>query len=328
MKPIVIAGPTSVGKTDLSLYLAEKIGNAEIVSCDSMQIYKDMDIGTDKVSKEIREQIPHHMIDIITPREKMTLGRFIDLASFHVKNILNKGKVPIIVGGTTLYMHFLLYDLPIFSQKDKNLIKDLEKKSNKELYNIILSKNKKLAKKISLQDRKRLLRYAELLLKGENINLNFWSDLKERFDFTGIILLKPRKDIFSKIEKRVENQIKKGLVEEVNFILNKYDFKKELDLFFSQYKHLSFNEIYKSFQTYFDKYPALQAHSYKEIIFYLYGILSLDEAKAWIIKSTKNYAKRQIRWLRKYLNFENWICIDVENKSFDYIFDILIDNLD
>ena len=120
MKPIVIAGPTSVGKTDLSLYLAEKLKDVEIVSCDSMQIYKDMDIGTDKVSKEVRRKIPHYMIDIITPREKMTLGKFIELAHFHIKNILAKGKIPIIVGGTTLYMHFLLYDLPIFQKRMKN----------------------------------------------------------------------------------------------------------------------------------------------------------------------------------------------------------------
>ena len=321
MKAIVIAGPTSVGKTDLSLYLAEKLKNVEIVSCDSMQIYKDMDIGTDKVSKDIRKKFPHYMIDIITPREKLALGEFVKKAYTHIQDIFSRGKIPIIVGGTTLYMHFLIYNLPIFTKKDNTLIKYLENLNNEELFEIIKKHFPEISKKISKNDRKRLLRYSELALKGENLNLNFWDNLEKRFSFVGIFLNRKKENIFKNIEKRVDKQIERGLIKEVKNIIKKYYFQETLDKFFFENKKKDFKEIYKNFQKYFDDFPALQGHSYKEIIFYLYNVLSLDEAKAWIVKSTKNYARRQIRWLKKYLDKDKvWKMYDIESISFEDIF--------
>jgi len=283
---IVIAGPTATGKTDFSLKLAERIGG-EIISADSMQVYKGLDVGTDKVSREVREKIPHHLIDVVEPTEKFSVADFVREAESALKGIRERGKVPIVVGGTSFYIKSFLYGLPQTPPSDEEIRKELSKLSNEALYQELLKVSPRYAKKVGKRDRKRLIRALEVYkLSGKSIEeFKIWES-EPRHRFVGIFLHRDREELFKRIEDRVERQVKNGLLEETEWLLS-----------------------LGSVPT------ALQALGYKEMALYLKGEVSLEEAKKILKKRTKEFAKRQFTWFKKEEGFSWFNLSDTDEEK-------------
>lgn len=285
MKPtvIVIAGPTASGKTALSIKLAKEL-NGEIISCDSMQIYKEMDIGTAKVTKEEAEGIKHYLIDIVSPNERYTVSNFKKDSKNAIKEILNKGKTPIIVGGTGLYVDSLIYEIEYQDMEfDINYRNELMKKAEtneglKELYEQAKTIDSKAMEKISSNDKKRIIRVLEIYkATGKTkTELEILSRQKEvEYNYKVFVVNMDREKLYNRIDKRVDIMIENGLVEEVEKIYNKYN----------------------EFPT------AMQGLGYKEVVEYLQGKINKEEMIEKIKKESRHYAKRQLTWFRKDKNF-------------------------
>lgn len=274
---IVITGPTATGKTDFSIKLAREIGG-EVVSADSMQVYKRLDVGTDKVSKEIRKEIPHYLIDVVEPTEKFSVADFVREADRAIEKIRRKGKYPIVVGGTGFYIKSLLFGLPQTPPSDERLREELKKLSDEELFSEVKKISSEYAEKVGSKDRKRLIRALEVYnLTGKPITeFKPWGD-KPRYRFLGYFLYRNRPDLYRRIEDRVESQVRRGLVDEARWLLSLGE-----DL------------------------TALQALGYKEMAGYIEGKMSLEEAKRLLKRRTKEFAKRQFTWFRKEKGFK-WI---------------------
>lgn len=274
---IAIIGPTSVGKSAFALSLAQEI-NAEIVSVDSMQIYKDMDIGTDKPSKEVRKKIPHHMIDITTPDKNYSVAEFQKQARQVIEDIKKRQKKVVLVGGSGLYFRAVVDPLTfpkgvINSPLRKELEREVEIKGSDYLYRLLLKKDPEVAKYLPPTDTRRIIRAMEII-EQENI---LYSDLRKKwrcyesiYDLKLIGLNLQRDMLYQAIEKRVDLMMGKGLLEEVKRLLSKYQLAT----------------------------TPRQALGYKELIFYLNGSLSLGEAVQLIKKRTRNFAKRQLVWFK------------------------------
>lgn len=285
MKPtvIVIAGPTASGKTALSIKLAKEL-NGEIISCDSMQIYKEMDIGTAKVTKEEAEGIKHYLIDIVSPNERYTVSNFKKDSKNAIKEILNKGKTPIIVGGTGLYVDSLIYEIEYQDMEfDINYRNELMEKAEtneglKELYEQAKTIDSKAMEKISSNDKKRIIRVLEIYkATGKTkTELEILSRQKEvEYNYKVFVVNMDREKLYNRIDKRVDIMIENGLVEEVEKIYNKYN----------------------EFPT------AMQGLGYKEVVEYLQGKINKEEMIKKIKKESRHYAKRQLTWFRKDKNF-------------------------
>lgn len=285
MKPtvIVIAGPTASGKTALSIKLAKEL-NGEIISCDSMQIYKEMDIGTAKVTKEEAEGIKHYLIDIVSPNERYTVSNFKKDSKNAIKEILNKGKTPIIVGGTGLYVDSLIYEIEYQDMEfDINYRNELMEKSEtneglKELYEQAKTIDSKAMEKISSNDKKRIIRVLEIYkATGKTkTELEILSRQKEvEYNYKVFVVNMDREKLYNRIDKRVDIMIENGLVEEVEKIYNKYN----------------------EFPT------AMQGLGYKEVVEYLQGKINKEDMIEKIKKESRHYAKRQLTWFRKDKNF-------------------------
>ena len=274
---IVITGPTATGKTDFSIKLAREIGG-EVVSADSMQVYKGLDVGTDKVSKEIRKEIPHYLIDVVEPTEKFSVADFVREADRAIEKIRRKGKYPIVVGGTGFYIKSLLFGLPQTPPSDERLREELKKLSDEELFSEVKKISSEYAEKVGSKDRKRLIRALEVYsLTGKPITeFKPWGD-KPRYRFLGYFLYRNRPDLYRRIEDRVESQVRRGLVDEARWLLSLGE-----DL------------------------TALQALGYKEMAGYIEGKMSLEEAKRLLKRRTKEFAKRQFTWFRKEKGFK-WV---------------------
>ena len=277
-KVIVICGPTASGKTSLSIELAKRI-NGEIVSCDSMLIYKKMDIGTAKPTISEMEGIKHYLIDIIEPDQRYSVSEYKKDAKKAIKEILEKGKVPIIVGGTGLYIDSLIYEIEYANiEFDENYRKYLEERVKKEglekLYKEASEIDTLAIQKISSNDEKRILRILEIYHStGKNkTELEIDSRKKEvEFDYKVYAINWERSKLYERINKRVEIMINNGLIEEVKKILSQYTI----------------------FPT------AMQGLGYKEIVEYINGNITREEAIEKIKRETRRYAKRQITWFRK-----------------------------
>ena len=241
----MICGPTASGKTALSIELAKKI-NGEIVSCDSMQIYKEMDIGTAKPTKEEMQGIKHYMIDIISPDERYSVADYKKDAKNAIREIIAKGKVPIVVGGTGLYVDSLIYEIDYPEiEFDENyreelekrvqkeglnvLYEELEKRVQKEGLNVLYEEAKKIdkeaIKKISPNDKKRILRILEIYhATGKNKTEQEKESRKNEveFDYKVFALNMEREKLYERINKRVDIMIEQGLIEEVERIYKKY----------------------------------------------------------------------------------------------------------
>lgn len=291
----ILIGPTAIGKTALSIELAERM-RGEIISADSMQIYKYMDIGSAKISKEEMKNIPHHLIDIVLPDEEFTVANFKDNATRLIKDINDRNKLPIIAGGTGLYINSLVYDLKFTevspNEEIRNELEYLANEHGNEYLHQELQKiDKKSADRISLNDRKRLIRAIEIYKVTKKPmsehNENFRTPIKD-YNLTMVGLNMDRAELYNRINQRVDIMIQQGLIEEVEKLLS-MGYNKEL--------------------------VSMQGIGYKEIIMFLEGILSLEESIKLIKQGTRNYAKRQLTWFRrdtriKWFNIDAFISID------------------
>ena len=278
-KVIVICGPTASGKTALSIELAKKI-NGEIVSSDSMQIYKDMDIGTAKVTKEEMQGVKHYLVDFVEPNKRYSVAEFKNDAENAIKNILEKGKVPIIVGGTGLYVDSLIYGIEYQDIKlDENYRRELEtiaqsENGLKELYNKAKNIDPQAIIKISENDKKRIIRILEIYkATGKNKTEQEIESRKNgiKYDYRVFCINIDREKLYDRINKRVDMMIQQGLITEVEKLINKY----------------------KEFPT------AMQGLGYKEVVDYLNNKYSKQEMIDKIKMETRRYAKRQITWFKK-----------------------------
>ncbi len=277
-KVIVICGPTASGKTALSIELAKKI-NGEIISCDSMQIYKYMDIGTAKPTPEEQKEVKHHLIDFVEPDQRYSVAEYKKDAEKSIEEILAKGKTPIIVGGTGLYVDSLIYGIEYPEiELDEEYRKQLEKEANENglesLYNRAKEIDSKAMEKISPNDKKRIIRVLEIYkatgkTKTEQEIESRTHEVK--YDYKVFAIKMDREKLYERINKRVDLMVKKGLIEEVQNILKKYD-----------------------------KFPtAMQGLGYKEVVEYLEGKTTKEEMIEKIKMQTRRYAKRQITWFKK-----------------------------
>jgi len=277
-KVIVICGPTASGKTALSIELAKKI-NGEIISSDSMQIYKDMDIGTAKPSKEEMQGIQHYLLDFVEPDKRYSVAEFKKDAESAIETILAKGKTPIIVGGTGLYIDSLIYGIEYQDIKlDEKYRQELENRIEKEGLSTIYEEAQKIdpkaMEKISQNDKKRIMRVLEIFkATGKNKTQQEIESRKKgiKYDYKVFAINLEREKLYEKINKRVDIMIEQGLIEEVKNLLEKY----------------------KEFPT------AMQGLGYKEVVEYLQGKTSKEEMIEKIKMETRRYAKRQITWFKK-----------------------------
>jgi len=302
-KVIVIAGPTASGKTDLAIKLAHEI-NGEIISADSMQIYRGMDIGTAKPTMEERQGIPHYLIDIVDPDEEYSVAHFQRDAKNCIKEILNRGKVPIVAGGTGLYINSLVYNIN-FSETtaDWEYRKQLEEiardKGPEELHRFLQKVDPVSAEKIHPNNIKRVIRALEVFkTTGKPISQHQLESRTEKpeYEFKIFGLEMDRKILYERINKRVDKMMEMGLYEEVESLLEKYS----PDL------------------------VSLQGIGYKEIISAIKGEYSLEEAVEKIKLNTRHLAKRQITWFKK---TENLRWIDTGNTETRAIIKKLANNL-
>ena len=296
---IVICGPTASGKTALSIELAKKI-EGEIVSADSMQIYKDMDIGSAKVTLEEMQGIKHYLIDFVSPDERYSVANYKQDAKKAIEKIISKGKTPIVVGGTGLYVDSLIYeieynDIEIDEEYRRKLETIKEKEGLDILYKKALEIDPKAMEKISSNDSKRIMRVLEIYhTTGKTkTQQEFESRTKEiPYDYRVFAINMDREKLYDRINKRVDIMLEKGLVNEVKNLLKKYN----------------------------DFPTAMQGLGYKEVKDYLEGNLSYEEMINKIKQESRHYAKRQLTWFRKN---ENTIWIDGLNDTNDNINTIL-----
>ena len=288
---IVICGPTASGKTRLGIELAKKI-DGEIVSCDSMQIYKDMTIGTAKPTEEERSEAVHHLVDFVLPSERYSVAEYKKDAENTIEQIIEKNKKPIIVGGTGLYLNSLVYgiDYPNIVT-DLNYRQELEEKVNKEglesLYKEATKIDSKAIEKISPNDKKRILRILEIYHSTGKTKTEIEADSRKngpKFDYKIFVLNMDREKLYDRINRRVDLMIENGLIEEVKVLLEKY----------------------KEFPT------AMQGLGYKEVVEYLENKTSKDEMIDKIKQETRRYAKRQITWFKSY---KDAIWLDASNND-------------
>ena len=277
-KVIVICGPTASGKTTLSIQLAQKI-NGEIISSDSMQIYKDMNIGTAKPDQQEMQGIKHYLLDFVEPNQRYSVADYKKDAENAIEDILQKGKVPIIVGGTGLYVDSLIYGIEYPNiEFDENYRKELERRVEKEGLEKLYEKAKKIdpqaMKKISRNDQKRILRVLEIYnatgkTKTEQEIESRKNEVK--YDYRVFAINMDREKLYDRINKRVDIMIQKGLIEEVENLLKKYN----------------------EFQT------AMQGLGYKEVVEYIQGKVLKEDMIENIKRESRRYAKRQITWFKK-----------------------------
>ena len=278
-KIIVIVGPTGVGKTKMSVELA-KIYNGEIINADSMQIYKYLNIGTAKIKEEEKEGIPHHLFDIKELDEDYSIYHYQKDCRNKINELLNKGKTPILVGGTGLYIKSALYDYTLSEEKVSDTYDDL---SDSELYNLLISLDKDIV--IDKNNRRRLIRainyYKEF---GKSINENNNKD-KLLYDNVIFIGLTTDRDVlYDKINLRVDKMIDEGLLDEVR---NLYDKK-----------------IYTK--------PIINGIGYKEVYEYFDNKISYEEMLEKIKQNSRRYAKRQYTFFKNQMNI-NWFNVDYDN---------------
>ena len=277
-KVIVICGPTASGKTALSIELAKKV-NGEIISSDSMQIYKDMDIGTAKPTEKEMQGIKHYLIDFVEPNQRYSVAEFKKDAENAIEEVLEKDKTPIVVGGTGLYVDSLIYGIEYPDiELDEKYREKLEKRADKEGLELLYNEAKKIdpqaIEKISKNDKKRIIRVLEIYkATGKNKTEQEKESRKNgiKYDYKVFAINMDREILYDRINKRVDIMIENGLIEEVEKLLKKYT----------------------EFPT------AMQGLGYKEVVEYLQGKITKEEMIENIKRETRRYAKRQITWFKK-----------------------------
>ncbi len=277
---LIIAGPTSVGKSDISVSLAKKL-NGEIISTDSMQIYKYMDIGSAKITKEEMQGVPHYLIDFLDPKEEFSVSEFKDLAKEKIEDIQCRGKLPILVGGTGLYINSLICNMNFTeSAKDEeyreylyNLAKE---KGNKYVHDMLYDIDLESYNAIHYNNLKRVIRALEVYKTTNKPFSSFKEDenniYESPYNIYYYILNMDREKLYNRINKRVDIMLEKGLLEEVKSL-----------------KNMGLTEDMQS----------MKGIGYKELLYYLNDKISFEEAVEKIKQGSRNYAKRQLTWFRK-----------------------------
>lgn len=302
---LILSGPTGVGKTDISIKVAKKIGG-EIISADSMQIYKYMDIGSAKITKDEMEGIPHYIIDIAEPSDEFSVAQYKQLAEHKITEIASDGKYPMLVGGTGLYINSLIFNYEFTgTYKDSEYRKYLEAladKNGKEFVHEMLKEiDVNSYNRLYPNDLKRVIRALEVYkLTGKTI-----SELNENQDIYNVpynvhyfVLNMDRERLYNRINRRVDIMLEKGLIDEV-----------------IKLKNMRYNSNMQS----------MKGIGYKEILYYLDGEISLQKAIEMIKQGSRNYAKRQLTWFRKDKRVK-WIDKDKFNNE-DEIVDFIVNNL-
>ena len=292
-KLIILAGPTASGKTSVSIDLAKRIGG-EIISADSMQVYRGMDVGTAKIKAEEMQGVKHYLINVLDPTEDFNIVKFQDMVKYSIEEIRQNGHIPILVGGTGFYIQSVIYDIDFDTQDDNGDIrKALEEEYDKMGADFMYEKLKKIdsvsAENIHKNNKKRIIRAIEyFLINNALISAHNESQRKKDspYDFRFFVLNPPRDILYDRINQRVDKMVEEGLVEEVKDLKN---------------SGLSIENI------------SMQGIGYKEILEYLDGEITLDEAIDNIKQNTRHMAKRQVTWFKRekdviYINpfeFEN-----------------------
>lgn len=275
---VVIAGPTASGKTDLAINLAKQTGG-EIISADSMQVYKYMNIGTAKPTVEEMQGIPHHMLDTVNPDEAFSVALYKERAEKTIHDILEKKKLPIVAGGTGLYINSLIYNIR-FSETvcDEEFREKMNRiaieKGPQELHEMLKQVDPESAEKIHFNNVKRVIRALEVYeftKKPISQHKNESRILPPPFEYLIFVINMDRQELYSRIDARVDRMVANGLIDEVKAL-----------------KDMGYNESYTS----------MQGLGYKEIFRYLNNQISLDEAIRIIKRDTRHYAKRQITWFK------------------------------
>lgn len=278
-KLVILTGPTAVGKTDLSIQLAKKI-NGEIISADSIQVYKGMDIGSAKITKEETDGIPHHLIDILEPKEEFNVHIFKKLATKAINDIYSRGKIPIIVGGTGFYIQAVLYDINFddtetdyeYREYLEQLAKD---KGNAFLHDMLKKVDHESATAIHCNNLKRVIRALEHYKQtGKKISEHNEKERENKspYNFAYFVLNDKRDKLYNRINKRVDIMFDNGLLKEMETLIAK-GYTRDL--------------------------VSMQGIGYKELFNYFDGKTSLDETKELIKKNTRHFAKRQLTWFRR-----------------------------
>ena len=265
-KVLFILGPTGVGKSELAIKLAQ-IFNGEIISADSVQVFKGLDIGSAKVTKKEQDLVKHHAIDILDPNEKFSVFDYVKLTKKLINDISSRGKFPIIVGGTALYVKALTEGYDFGGEgEDDNLRNEIEKLSEEELVDKLKALAPEKLSAIDIKNRRRLIRAVQIAIEKKSV-----SKQKPDIEFLVLALTCPREELYEKINSRVGKMIECGLIDEV--------------------KKLKRQGLTKADQS-------MNAIGYKEILSYLDGEINLDEAVNLIKQHTRNYAKRQMTFIR------------------------------
>ncbi|GAA0714083.1 tRNA (adenosine(37)-N6)-dimethylallyltransferase MiaA [Paraclostridium ghonii] len=287
---VILTGPTAVGKTNLSIQLAKKM-NMDIVSADSMQIYKYMDVGSAKVTEEEMDGVKHYLIDEVTPDYSFSVSEFQQRANDYINEIIKNNKLPLITGGTGLYLNSLIYNMDFAKSDADNKLRDslrleLEENGIDYMHEKLRKLDEDAATRIHKNNTKRVIRAIEVCMSGKKMS-DFSNDLKlnEKYEPIIIVLNRDREHLYKRIDKRVDIMINQGLENEVKNLLE-LGYKKDL--------------------------VSMQGIGYKEIIKYLDCEYTYDEAIEIIKRDSRRYAKRQLTWFRRYENVK-WFDLDDYN---------------
>lgn len=275
-KIVIVAGPTASGKSDVAVRLAKKY-NGEIISCDSMQIYKGLDVGTAKISEQEKQGVKHYMIDVAEPSQEYSVFDYAEGAKAAIEQITSQGKLPIVVGGTGLYAESLIYPLNFAVNKDEavreRLKEELARDGAEKLHERLAMYDPEDAAKIHPNNTKRLIRALEIIeISGEAKRKTELR--KPQYDVCMIVLDLPRDELYKRIDSRVERMFAQGLEAEVRGI------------------------IANGFAD--ENSQSMQAIGYKEFFPYFNGVISADDVRSQIKQNSRRYAKRQISWFKRY----------------------------
>lgn len=290
---VVLTGPTAVGKTELSIQLAKAI-NGEIISADSMQVYKKMDIGTAKIRPEEMMGVKHYLIDEFEPDEEFNVMKFKEYTDKYMNEIYEKGKIPILVGGTGFYIQAVLKDVEFKEEESSDIRKELEEFANvhgpKALHERLAQIDPKSAEVIHQNNVRRVIRaiefYEQTGMKFSEHNENE-KQKQSPFNYVYFVLNQDRKILYDRIEKRIDIMMKDGLVEEVKSLIS---------------------------QGYGRDLVSMQGLGYKEIVAYLEGEITLEEAVYILKRDTRHFAKRQITWFKRETDV-TWLDKDIYKTS-------------
>ncbi len=304
-KLIVLTGPTAVGKTNLSIKLA-KLVNGEIISADSIQVYKHLDIGSAKITTEEMEGVKHHLIDVLDPKEGFNIATFKDMADKAIADIYSRGKLPILTGGTGFYIQSVLYDVNFTENEDDGYRAKLEAIANEKgmeyLHNMLKEIDPASAEAIHANNVKRVIRALEFQHQtGQLISEHNATEAAKDspYNFAYFVLNCNRQLLYERIDKRVDMMVNKGLIDEVRYLRDELGLTRDL--------------------------VSMQGLGYKEILCYLNNEISLDEAIYILKRDTRHFAKRQLTWFKREKDV-TWVdkdVLDTENSQLEFIMDEL-----